>query len=128
MVHRALLGSIERFFGVLIEHYGGAFPVWLAPDQATILTITDAHQPHALRLHERLKGSGLRVAADVRGEKLGLKIREAQLAKVPYMLIVGDKEVASDAVSVRTRKGEDLGAMPVDEFIRQAQEDIHAKR
>jgi threonyl-tRNA synthetase len=128
MVHRALLGSIERFFGVLIEHYGGAFPMWLAPDQATILSITDAHESYALRIQERLRTSGLRVAADVRGEKLGLKIREAQLAKVPYMLIVGDKEVASDAVSVRTRKGEDLGAIPVEEFIRQAQEDIHAKR
>ncbi|MDA1190891.1 MAG: threonine--tRNA ligase, partial [Candidatus Poribacteria bacterium] len=127
MVHRALLGSVERFFGVLVEHFGGAFPVWLAPTQAIILTITDDQQEYALDVEKQLKDAGLRVESDLRGEKLGLKIREAQLAKVPYMLVVGNKEVESRQVAVRARSGNDLGAMTVEAFVQQAREDIDAK-
>jgi threonyl-tRNA synthetase len=128
IIHRALLGSMERFFGVLVEHYGGAFPVWLAPTQAIVLTITDAHVPYALALRERLAAEGLRIEADVRSEKLGLKVREAQLAKVPYMLVVGNREVEAQEVSVRARSGETLNSMSVDAFAARMKEEIQAKQ
>ena len=117
MIHRALLGSLERFFGILVEHYAGAFPLWLAPVQAVVLTVTDDQIPFASEVTERLKSQGFRVEADLRNEKLGAKIREAQLQKIPYMLVVGDKEVQSGCVAPRPRKGKPLGALPVDEFI-----------
>ncbi len=117
MVHRALYGSIERFFGTLIEHYAGAFPVWLAPVQAVVMPITDRQQDYAKTVFERLHSVGLRVHLDDRKEKVNLKIREAQLQKVPYMLVVGDREAESGAVSVRHRKHGDLGAKPLDQFI-----------
>ncbi len=116
MVHRALLGSFERFFGVLIEHYAGAFPVWLAPVQAIVLTVTDRQNDWAKEVEKRLLELGVRVETDLRNEKLGKKIREAQLQKIPYMLIVGDKELESKTLSPRTRKGETLEAMDIESF------------
>ncbi len=127
MIHRALLGSLERFFGVLIEHYAGAFPVWLAPVQAVVVTVADRHVPYGERVLERLKGAGIRTKADFRNEKLGFKIREAQLQKIPYMLIIGDKEVENEALTVRTRKGENLPLITVEDFIARVQEEISAK-
>lgn len=117
MVHRALLGSLERFFGVLIEHYAGAFPLWLAPVQTIVLTVTDRQDQWAGSVTKKLKAAGIRAKADFRNEKLGKKIREAQLDKVPYMLIVGDQEVIDMTVSPRTRKGQKLDAMSLDDFI-----------
>ncbi|HEY4362845.1 MAG TPA: threonine--tRNA ligase [Bryobacteraceae bacterium] len=117
MVHRALYGSVERFFGTLIEHYSGAFPVWLAPVQAIVLPITDRSQEYAKSVHARLEAEGFRATLDDRKEKVNLKIREAQLQKIPYMLVVGDREAESGAVSVRHRKHADMGAKPLDEFI-----------
>ncbi|MBB3140732.1 threonine--tRNA ligase [Halomonas organivorans] len=117
MLHRAILGSFERFLGILIEHHAGAMPLWLAPQQAVILNITDAQRDYVLELERRLQKIGLRVKADLRNEKIGFKIREHTLQKVPYLLVVGDKEVEADSVAVRTRTGEDLGTLPVDAFI-----------
>jgi threonyl-tRNA synthetase len=117
MVHRALYGSIERFFGILIEHYAGAFPVWLAPVQAVVLPITDRHIEYAQKVTKRLEEAGLRVSLDDRSEKVNLKIRDAQMQKVPYMLVVGDREAQNDSVSVRNRKHGDQGAQTVDEFL-----------
>jgi len=117
MVHRALYGSIERFFGILIEHYAGAFPVWLAPVQAVVLPITDRQTEYAQKVTKRLEDAGLRVSLDDRKEKVNLKIRDAQLQKVPYMLVVGDREAQSESVSVRNRKHGDQGAQTVDEFL-----------
>lgn len=117
MLHRAILGSFERFIGILIEHYAGAMPLWLAPEQAVVMIITDAQRDFALDLERRLQKIGLRVKADLRNEKIGFKIREHTLQKVPYLLVVGDKEVEADSVAVRTRTGENLGTMTVDAFI-----------
>ena len=117
MLHRAIVGSMERFIGILIEHYAGAMPLWLAPQQAVIMTITDSQREYAHELEARLQKSGLCVKADLRNEKIGFKIREHTLQKVPYLLVVGDKEVEADSVAVRTRSGENLGTMTVDEFI-----------
>ncbi|TDR50271.1 threonyl-tRNA synthetase [Halomonas ventosae] len=117
MLHRAILGSFERFLGILIEHYAGAMPLWLAPQQVVVMTITDAQRDHAMSVMERLQKVGLRVKSDLRNEKIGFKIREHTLQKVPYLLVVGDKEVESDSVAVRTRSGENLGTMGVDAFI-----------
>ena len=117
MLHRAILGSFERFLGILIEHYAGAMPLWLAPQQAVILNITDSQRDYVRNLEARLQKIGLRVKADLRNEKIGFKIREHTLQKVPYLLVVGDKEVEADSVAVRTRTGEDLGTMRVDDLI-----------
>jgi len=117
MVHRALYGSIERFFGILIEHYAGAFPVWLAPVQAVVLPITDKQLDYAKQVEARLKAAGVRVELDDRKEKVQLKIRDAQLQKVPYMLVVGGREAEADSVSVRHRKHGDQGVKTTDEFI-----------
>jgi threonyl-tRNA synthetase len=113
MLHRALLGSIERFFGVLVEHYAGAFPLWLAPTQAVVIPVTEKHHEYAARVGEELRAARVRVHVDDRNEKLGYKIREAQLQKVPYMLVVGDKEVEAQNVSVRHRQAGDLGSSDV---------------
>ena len=113
MVHRALLGSIERFVGIMIEHYGGAFPLWLAPVQAVVIPIADRHIEYAQHVERELRARRLRVEVDASGERMGNKIRRAQLQKVPYMLVVGDREVEADQVSVRDRSGDDLGAMPL---------------
>ena len=117
MVHRALFGSMERFMGVLIEHYGGAFPTWLAPVQATIIPIADRHHDYAEGVRASLLSAGLRAETDLRNERMGFKIREAQMQKTPYMLIVGDRELNANAVGVRLRSGEDLGAIEVAELV-----------
>jgi threonyl-tRNA synthetase len=127
MIHRALMGSLERFFGVLVEHYGGAFPVWLAPVQARILTIADRHIPYAQEITGQLRAAGLRVDADVRSEKINGKIRDAQLEKIPYMLVVGDREIEQKAAAVRVRTGENRGAMPLAEIIQLIQNKRDAK-
>jgi threonyl-tRNA synthetase len=127
MVHRALMGSIERFMGVLIEHFGGAFPLWIAPVQAMLIPITDRHLDYASTVQQRLRAIGMRVEINQSRERMQAKIRNAQLQKVPYMLIIGDKEQAADSVSVRMRSGEDLGALPVDAFIERASAEIAAK-
>ena len=122
MLHRALFGSLERFIGILIEHYEGKFPVWLSPVQAVILTITDKQDSYVYDVEKRLKANGLRVISDLRNEKVGFKIREHTLQAVPYLLVVGDREVENREVAVRTQSGEDLGTMPVDGFATLMQE------
>jgi threonyl-tRNA synthetase len=117
MIHRTVLGSMERFIGSLIEHYAGAFPVWLAPEQVRIIPITDDHHDYAGELEERFEQAGLRVHVDGRNEKVGYKIRQAELEKIPYMLVVGDREVEAGTVAVRTREEGDTGGQPVDEFV-----------
>ncbi len=117
MLHRAILGSFERFIGILIEHYAGSMPPWLAPQQVSVLNITDNQAEYCEKLAKTLKSKGFRAAADLRNEKIGFKIREHTLHKVPYLLVVGDKEVEANTVAVRTRKGEDLGVMSLDAFI-----------
>jgi threonyl-tRNA synthetase len=126
MVHRALLGSMERFFGVLIEHFAGAFPLWLAPVQAVVIPIADRHVAYAQQVAERLKALDFRVEVDQRNERMQAKIRDAQLQKVPFMLVVGDKEAEAGAVSVRRRTGEDLKAKPLDEFVALARSEMNA--
>lgn len=117
MLHRAILGSFERFLGILIEHHAGSMPLWLAPQQAAILTITDAQNSYAANLEKRLEKHGVRAKADLRNEKIGFKIREYTLQKVPYLLVVGDKEIEADSIAVRSRHGEDLGTFQVADFI-----------
>jgi threonyl-tRNA synthetase len=127
VIHRAIFGSMERFIAILIEHYAGAFPLWLAPIQAVVLPISDRHLDYAASIRDRLRAAGLRADLDERQEKIGYKIREAQLQKIPYMLVVGDKEVAEGTVSVRSRSGGDLGPDTVDEFVRKARQETSAK-
>jgi threonyl-tRNA synthetase len=127
MVHRALYGSIERFFGILVEHYAGAFPVWLAPVQAIILPITDRQVEYAQQVKDRLENAGLRATVDDRKEKVNFKIREAQLQKIPYMLVVGEREAQNDSVSVRNRKHGDQGVRRVGDFLADAQQLIDTK-
>ncbi len=119
MIHRALLGSVERFIAVLIEHFAGAFPLWLAPVQARVLSVSEKAEAYAREVVARLPAEGLRVEADLAADKLGAKIRRAQLEKIPYMVVVGEKDMAAGVVSPRTREGEQLPAMPVDDFARQ---------
>ena len=113
MIHRALMGSIERFFGILIEHFGGAFPTWLAPVQAMVMSITDNQRAYVAEVVAQLKAAGFRAEADIRNEKIGLKIREAEKAKVPFMFVVGDREVQSGTLAIRGRSGANLGSMTV---------------
>jgi len=127
VIHRAIFGSFERFIAILIEHYAGAFPLWLAPVQTIVLPIADRHQPYAATVRDRLNESGLRVELDDRQEKIGYKIREAQLQKVPYMLVVGDREVAESTVAVRSRAGGDLGAKGVGAFLDEARDEIRRR-
>ena len=127
MVHRVAFGSIERFIGILIEHFAGKFPVWLSPLQVKILPITDRQLPYANELYAKMKELGIRVEVDDRSEKIGYKIREAQMSKVPYMLVVGDKEVETDSLSVRSRKNGDEGSMSVAEFIAKATKEVEDK-
>jgi threonyl-tRNA synthetase len=128
MVHRALLGSIERFFGVLVEHYGGAFPVWLAPVQVALIPIADRHIAYADSVAERLGGAGLRARVDSSSERMRAKIRDAQLQKVPYMLVIGDREQQAEQVNLRLRDGEVPGAMSVEDFIALARGAVAEKR
>jgi threonyl-tRNA synthetase len=124
VLHRAVTGSTERFMGVIIEHFAGAFPVWLAPIQAEIIPIADRHLPYAHEIADQLKASGLRVEVDERGERMNAKIRDAQNMKIPYMLVVGDREMAQGEVALRLRSGENPGAMPIEAFLEKASQDI----
>jgi len=124
MLHRAILGSFERFIGILIEHHEGRFPLWLAPEQAVLMNITDKQADFVQDVENRLKNSGIRAISDLRNEKIGFKIREHTMQRVPYLLVIGDREVENDAVAVRTRSGKDLGAMKVDDLIHHLQEEI----
>ena len=117
MLHRAILGSMERFIGILIEHYAGAMPLWLSPVQAMVMNITDAQAGYAEKVAEELKQNGFRVQSDLRNEKITYKIREHSLQRLPYLLIAGEREMQSGGVAVRTRKGEDLGSMPLQALI-----------
>ena len=116
MLHRAILGSFERFIGVLIEHYAGAFPVWLAPVQVVVINITDKQAEYCEDIKAKLKQQGVRVELDLRNEKIGFKIREHTLQKIPYLIVIGDREIENQQVAVRMRSGEDLGVMSIDEF------------
>ena len=127
VIHRAIFGSFERFIALLLEHYAGAFPLWLAPVQAILLPIADRHLDYARSVRDQMAPAGLRVELDERQEKIGYKIREAQLQKIPYMLVVGDKEVAEGTVSVRTRAGGDKGGRPVDAFLRDAIDEVRRR-
>lgn len=124
MLHRAILGSFERFIGMLIEHYAGAFPAWLAPTQAVIMNITDKQADFALEVEKTLNQSGFRAKSDLRNEKIGFKIREHTLLKVPYLLVIGDREVETRSVAVRTREGVDLGSMPLEQFADQLKQAV----
>ncbi len=124
MLHRAILGSFERFIGILLEHYAGDLPVWLAPVQAVVLNITDRQADYAQAVRDSLQNQGFRVEADLRNEKIGFKIREHTLQRVPYMLVVGDREIAANAVAVRTRSGEDFGSMPLERLAKGLQTEL----
>ena len=128
MIHRALMGSLERFFGILIEHYGGNFPLWLAPVQTVVMPIADRHQDYARAIYENLRSQNIRVELDGRNEKIGFKIREAEVQKVPYMLIIGDKEVESEKIAVRHKGEGDKGAMAIDSLIKLMIEEINSKQ
>ena len=128
MIHRVVLGSIERFIGVITEHFAGAFPLWLAPVQVKILPIADRHHDAAFAAKAKLEAAGIRVEVDDRSEKIGYKIREAQLKKIPYMLVMGDKEAENGTVSVRSRRDGDLGAQSVEDFLKDALEEIRTKK
>ena len=128
MIHRVVLGSIERFIGVITEHFGGAFPVWLAPVQVKVLPITDRTNDYAVSIAEKLDKLNIRVETDLRNEKIGYKIREAQMQKIPYMLVVGDKEAEAGNISVRTRSGGDMGVMSLEDFIARVQDEVETKK
>jgi threonyl-tRNA synthetase len=127
MIHRAILGSLERFIGILIEEYAGLFPTWLSPVQAVVLNITDKQADFATDFVEKMKKVGIRAKLDLRNEKIGFKIREHTLKRVPFLLVIGDKEVESGEISVRTRKGVDLGSMKIDDFIERLQTEINSR-
>ena len=127
MLHRAIVGSMERFMGILIENYAGAMPVWLAPIQAMVLNISDAQSGYVLQVVENLKKNGIRCDFDLRNEKITYKIREHSLQKMPYLLVAGEREMQSGNVAVRTRKGEDLGSMPLAAFVERVKADVIAK-
>jgi len=127
MIHRALMGSEERFFGVLLEHYGGAFPLWLAPLQVILLPIADRHHEYSENVKKKLEEESIRVQIDHRNEKIGFKIREAEVQKIPYMIIIGDKEVENETISVRHKGEGDLGSLTADDFLKRVTKEIHLK-
>ena len=128
MIHRAIFGSFDRFIGIITEHFAGAFPMWLSPVQIKILPIsTEKHADYAKKLADKLDELGFRVEVDDRNEKIGYKIREAQVQKIPYMLVIGDKEMEEGTVGVRNRKDGDLGAMKLEDFIAKAKEEVDTK-
>ena len=128
MIHRALFGSFERFIGILLEHYGGELPLWLAPLQAAVLPVSDRHVDYASRVAERLGADGLRVRVDDRSESIGRKIRDAELAKVPYMLVVGDREAESGAAALRRHKEGDLGTLALDAIVERLLAEVSERR
>ena len=128
MLHRAILGSLERFIGILIEHYAGAFPLWISPVQVRVMTIAERHNEYASKLVERLKKEGLRVEPDLRTEKIGYKIREAEMMKIPYVFVVGDKEIETEQIAVRMRGRQDLGAQAVNAMIERIKQEIAQKK
>ena len=127
MLHRAILGSLERFIGILIEEFAGAFPAWLAPTQVMVLPITDRNNEYVQKVENALCGGGFRAKSDLRNEKIGFKIREHTLQRIPYLLVVGDKEVENDTVAVRTRSGKDLGSMTLSQFTEGLATDIASR-
>ena len=127
MLHRAIVGSMERFTGILIEHHAGAFPLWLAPVQAAVLCITEKQAGYAESVKNKLLNQGFRAVSDLRNEKISYKIREHSLQKLPYQLVVGDKEMQAETVAVRTRSGEDLGAMGLDAFTARLRNEARAQ-
>jgi len=127
MLHRAIFGSLECFTGILIEHHAGRLPTWLAPVQAVVMNIADAQAGHCAQAAEFLKNQGLRVETDLRNEKVGFKIREHTLQRVPYLLIAGDRESGSNSLAVRTRNGKDLGAMPLEGLARALVEEVASR-
>jgi threonyl-tRNA synthetase len=127
MLHRAIVGSMERFLGILIENYAGAMPLWLAPVQAMVLNISDSQAEYVNQVVAELRKNGLRVESDLRNEKITYKIREHSMQKLPYLLVAGEREMQSGQVAVRTRKGEDLGSMPVQALIERLQGEVKAK-
>ncbi|RMD59392.1 MAG: threonine--tRNA ligase, partial [Nitrospirae bacterium] len=128
MIHRALMGSLERFFGILIEHYAGLFPLWLSPIQVGVLSIAQRHADYALEIKDKLLSEGMRALADIENEKIGAKIRKATLSKIPYIFIVGDREVESKTVSVRKHDGTNLGSMSIEDIIKHLKEEIRGRR
>ena len=124
MLHRAILGSIERFIGILIEHHAGAFPLWLAPVQAVVMNITDRQADFCKEVAKSLQDKGFRAELDLRNEKIGFKIREHTLQRTPYLLVVGDREMENRSVAVRTRSGEDLGSMSLEELIQRFEAEV----
>ena len=127
MIHRAPLGSMERFIGVLIEHFAGAFPLWLAPEQVRVLTVSEKSESYGRDVERQLLAADLRVSGDYRAEKLGSKIRDAEMERIPYVLVVGEKDMANVTVSVRDRLEKDLGAMKIDQLVNRLQEEIANK-
>jgi threonyl-tRNA synthetase len=127
MIHRVVFGSIERFLGILTEHYGGAFPIWLAPVQVKVLTVASRHAEYAAEIAHLLEQEGIRVEVDDRNERVGYKIREGEVEKVPYLLVLGDQEVDSQMVSVRKRGTGDQGSLPLQKFVTQIKEEINQK-
>jgi threonyl-tRNA synthetase len=127
MLHRAILGSLERFIGILIEEYAGAFPTWLAPKQVVVMGISDKQSEYVRNITNNLQKQGFRVDSDLRNEKIGFKIREHTLRRVPYLIVVGEREAENNAVAVRTRKGEDLGAMQLEDFVGLLQKDVASR-
>ncbi|CAA6801948.1 MAG: Threonyl-tRNA synthetase (EC, partial [uncultured Thiotrichaceae bacterium] len=127
MLHRALFGSLERFFGILVEHYEGKFPLWLSPVQAVVMNITDKQADFVKSVEKQLRGSGIRATADLRNEKIGFKIREHTMQRTPYLLVVGDREVETNSVAVRTRSGQDLGVMPLAELQQKLTNEIASR-
>jgi threonyl-tRNA synthetase len=127
MIHRTAFGSVERFIGILIEHYAGAFPTWLAPVQVKVMNITDNQSGYVNEIRSKLRAAGLRAEVDLRNEKIGYKIREAQMQKIPYMLVIGDKEMNEGLVAVRSRKDGDIGTMQLDDFLAKVKEENDKK-
>ena len=127
MVHRAVFGSVERFYGILVEHYAGAFPLWLAPVQVRLATISEKQQEYAENVKQQLNAAGIRVECDLRNEKIGFKIREAEVQKTPYMCVIGDKEMQASQVAVRQRGRKDLGCMSVDALIQILRQSIDCR-
>jgi len=128
MLHRAILGSLERFIGILIEQYAGTFPLWLAPVQVIVMDIADRHADYATQIMNILENQGVRVKIDLRNEKIGFKIREHSMQRIPYQVIIGDKELEEQTITVRTQKGEDLGSLSIDKFVEQIKQEIAERK